>query len=215
MNTLRITKIIGLPFVASLILSSCSDPLRSEEASWLRATVTELNAVAGYEPETWEFSSDATTFNVGNSPVTRRPGQFGIASIQLLEGNEQRMIGLVIGQPSRIGPGRYPVAVRPSETGLHPDRFFLYFDRGTSNRAETYVAIDGWVEITSSTENLVEGTFEVTGQQIYLNLAEEGRGLQRIIRDDPAHAPDPSAPRVTVKGSFQARPFKESEVIPV
>lgn len=216
MYALRITTIIGVPLVAGLVLSSCSDPLRSAEPSWLRATVTELEAVApGDEPETWEFSSDATTFSVGNSPLTRRPAHFGVSSVQLAEGGEQRMISFGIGHPARIGAGRYAVGVRPSETGRYPDRFSFVFNRGTTERSERYVAVEGWVEITRSTPDLVEGTFQITGRQVSLTLAEEGRGFQRIFRDDPPHSPDPSAPRITIKGSFQARPFRDSEVVPV
>ena len=109
---------------------------------------------------------------------------------------------------------RWPVTSRPrvgsyllvphehghgSTTGVTAHYSWSRGDNETSPATiEVYVALGGVVEITHSSRDAVEGTIRFTGIQT-TRYATSG-----VIRTDPAHQPDPTAPTIEVTGTFRA-----------
>lgn len=129
------------------------------------------------------------------------PWYLTIASQEARDGREQRF---VLRWPGRGRPpvGAYPLVRFADGSGSPQGAVALYgFQDGDNvSRAatyETYVGLSGTVEITRSTDEVIEGTVQFSGAQVYRSVGAD------VLRNDPRGQPDPSAPRVNVSGSFR------------
>jgi hypothetical protein len=123
----------------------------------------------------------------------------------------------------RPGRGTYPLTlvdasgdVRGASAGEQPRGMTVQFSTREGNQEERFVAESGELEITSSSEALVEGRFRFVG---FRYCARE------VVRSNPPippvgpctpllSSPIPDAPKITVSGSFVATPLEVTVDIP-
>lgn len=103
----------------------------------------------------------------------------------------------------RPSTGTYPLVPHDHRHGSSTGVTALYvWSRGDNvtapNQGELYVASGGTIEITRSTRDVVEGTIRFSGIQT------AKYGLGETLRDDSRYAPDPTAPKIEVAGTFRA-----------
>ncbi len=111
----------------------------------------------------------------------------------------------------RLGRGTYPLALVDDSGEQGQLRgITVQFSTREGNQEERFVAESGELEITSSSEALVQGRFRFTG---FRYCARE------VVRSNPPlppvgpctpllAAPIPNAPKITVSGSFVAKPLE-------
>jgi hypothetical protein len=190
----------------AVVLAGCSEVL-GKRTHWLRADVVEIDpAVAGLAPDTYHLEGPGH-YSLSLDPETRLSTTFGLYTQQRLAA-EDRDVLLSTSASALPSVGRHAVGT-PDSSGRNVGSFTIVVGRSTAERSERYVATEGWVEITSVAGGVIEGSFRGIARQVSLTLAEPGRGLQNIVRDDPLHAPSATAPRIEVSGTFRAVHFSQ------
>lgn len=174
-----------------LPLAACEDP--GGDTSYLRASLS--GAVVE------EYRGNAE-WHVG----TPGPGeqQFQITSLGLHSGSASEF-ALTRWDGGRMGEGRYPIGLvdlgEYQAGGRRPKGITLQYFRRVGGRMEQFVADSGFVEVTHSTSERVQGTFSMTGF-LYCVIDE------RIPEGDddchPMWIRRAGAPRIRVTGTFDA-----------
>ena len=185
---------------AVVFLVGCeSNPISDVQPSYLLATVN------GALDKQYEGTGE---FHTG----TPGPGkkQFQVTS-QGQGASASQSFTLTRWDGGRLGRGTYPLTlVDASGYREQPRGITVQFSTLEGNQEERFVAEAGELEITSSSEALVEGRFRFTG---FRYCARE------VVRSNPPvppvgpctpllPAPVPDAPMITVSGSFVARPLE-------
>lgn len=194
---MRLRLVAGLTISLLLLLVSCDSPMKSREPGWMRATIS------GAAGETYVGSGDfldqrdreegpRRMFSVDSKSDPLRTQDFGFYRYN---GNRPR-------------PGRYPLQI-VGPFNDHEDVFAAGYSRWVGDVHESYTATGGYVDITYSSEERVEGTFFIIGKRFCANLR---------IDYNPQPCPYPwqppaDAPTIEVSGSFFLVPMADEEAI--
>lgn len=171
--------------VIALLCVACSSPSDPDDVSWMSAAIVEARDGA----EEVDYTGTA---NFG------RTGDFSIASRGNGDSDGQTVI-LVRGREGLPGEGSYMVrSFGESDGGFGA----LYRRSQSDGTRERFSSVSGWVRISESTADRVEGTFELTAELFCSTPLGVPQG-------DSCH---PSAPiagsvPVIVRGSFSAGPY--------
>jgi hypothetical protein len=183
----------GFVFAVSMLLAAgCTeDGTGPGGPSWFRATLD--GAVTGQYEGRGEWGPERTEQGA--------PWYLTIASQEETDGVEQ---SFVLRWPGRGRPqaGTYSLVHFDDAAGSPHGPVALYRYQAGDNvsqvaMVDTYVGLAGTVEITRSTDDVVEGTVQFSGAQVYRSVGAD------VLRNDPRGQPDPAAPRIQVSGSFR------------
>jgi hypothetical protein len=173
----RVTCILG----CLLATASCASPTADDTPSWMTATILEADSSANYvgggnygTTEGFSIVSRGTGESLGQTVIFRR------------------------NSGTRPSPGQYAFGA-PSSVG---EGFSGYYRRTLSDGTrQQFVVSSGSIEIATSTEGSVEGSFDLTA----LLFCSTGPGE---VQDDcaPETLID-DAPSVRVTGSFAVGPY--------
>jgi hypothetical protein len=199
---MRPAKLISIACL--LLLAACKGEGTGPAApSWFRASL-EGEVTRQFEG-TGRFASEPDRTDAG------APDYFQLSARGLDAGTDETF-RLRWPSGARPGPGTYALVPHQDVHGSSAGVTGLYrWTRGDNVSApfggELYVAAGGTIQITRSTPDGVEGTIQFSGIQV------TKMGVWTNERDDPRYAPDPSAPRIEVSGSFRATPWSDNVVV--
>lgn len=176
---------IVAPLVTALLCVACSSPSDPDDVSWMSAAIVEARDGA----EEVDYSGTA---NFG------RTGDFSIASRGNGDSEGQTVI-LVRGREGLPGEGSYTVRFFGESDG----GFGALYRRSQSDGTrERFSSVSGWVRISGSTDDRVEGTFEFTAEL----FCSTPPGTHQSPSCHPSAPIEGSVP-VIVRGSFSAGPY--------
>lgn len=185
--------------ITALAACQSDDPLGNNGPSWLRATLQ--GAVdANYQ--------GTGHFHTGTNPSAGGSVTFTVYSEGTGDALHQWMM-LYRQGGARPAEGVYPLELVDQADGAARG-FAAMYRRVAGDTAETFAARSGEVTITTSTPDLIEGTFRFTGQRYN---ARTVRGTPGGSSVGTASDPDPDAPTVEVSGSFRAVPATDQLIL--
>ncbi len=193
---MRLRSLAGLMMVSFPLLVSCDSPVKSREPGWMHASI----------------SGPAVDDYVGSGEfLDQRNREEGPRRMFWLDSQSDaartQEIGFYRYNGTRPRPGRYPLQiVGPSND--HKDVFAAGHRRWRGEVYELYTATDGYVEITFSSDERVEGTFYFVGRRFC--------ALPRTGGTHPCPypwQPPADAPTIEVNGSFSAVPEEDEEAV--
>jgi len=185
-----------LALLATTALSGACHDATEPAPGWLVASVrggsgTGLSQIA-YHGTVW--------FSVGRYWGARTSLSFELRS-QGIGGSEGQGIILFSSPSGRPAPGRYDLApLVAADSG--PSGFTAFYYHEAGGVSDSYTALTGYVIISESSEDRVEGEFKFTGVLFCRESTETGAG-------GPCYALNPTtpgAPQVEVTGWFAAIP---------
>lgn len=193
---------VGIGLLAAVALfSSCHDAA-GPAGGWLTAAIREATDTGGRE---------STYRGTGDFIVTRDPGAGVLFSFELNSDGTGTSAGqkfsLYWPGHGRPRAGRYELAPLEVEDG-HLEGFTAVYSRVAGGRGEDFTALSGYVVVRESSDDRVDGVFQMTGVLYCLRNDRPGQ-------DDWCTAPTtitPGAPQVEVTGSFAAVPYKPGVV---
>ncbi len=191
----------------SLPLAGCQNATEPREPlvpGWLKAAF-----LGAPDPTIGSEMEGNARFNVNSDPAAGLDTSFQLSAIGL-GASEGELISFYRPGQGRPAPGRYKLAPLTTKNG-RLNGFTGYYGLQYTQGLQSFTALSGTVTIVKSTNDEIDGTFQMT-------LIQTCKGTSPASPDDwCAASPNvitPGAKQITVTGSFHATPAS-ADIVPV
>lgn len=191
------TAVLGIG-ATLVLLNACRDPGGDLDVSWLHASVY------GAEDVSYTGSGD---FYVGEDHDGTV--QFSVVS-RGVDASEGQLFTFLRRGDGRPAEGTYALAPLAERDGVLTG-FTAYYYREVDGMNEAFTLRSGVLQITRSTDERIEGSFEFTGA-LYCSAPLVDDFTTEYECGDP-NAPDPEAPQIEAVGTFVLVPFGPDAII--